>query len=243
MGFMDKIKQSASKAKEKATNFSQQYQISEKFSSVRDSVKKSVGESSAKMKEWNSTRKELAQPLEEAIKRYTVAYIGGIPAYPKKKSGFIGMNIMPDHFAFRPTIGTKDWFNDYDIPYHQISELTIEKRTISTEEILLGAGDNANQQQENVICIFYTDAEGQKLTLRIEMMTGINIYQQAATCRELMALLRQHNITEQFQNTKKETSSENDIFAQLEKLDRLKTMGILTEEEFNEKKKVLLEKI
>lgn len=226
MGFMDKVKEKASKA--------------------AGAAKQSVSESSAKMKEWNEERKEMDKPLEGAIKRYSVTYIGGLAEYPKKKSGYIGMNIMSDRFVFTPTIGTKDWFGEYEIPYDKISELNIEKRTISTSEILLGASDNANQQQENVICILYTDAQGQKLTLRVEMLTGGTIYNQAAACREFTALLRQHEITDKFQSAKKEknsTSSGGDVLAQLEKLNQLKMAGILTEDEFNAKKQDLLAKL
>ena len=226
MGFMDKVKEKASKAAEAA--------------------KQSVSESSTKMKEWNEERKEMDQPLEGAVKRYSVTYIGGLAEYPKKKSGAIGLNIMPDRFVFTPTISTKDWFHTYEIPYDKISELNIEKRTISTSEVLLGAGDSANQQQENVICILYTDAQGQKLTLRVEMLTGGTIFNQAATCREFTALLRQHEITDKFQSAKKESgsaSSGGDVLAQLEKLNQLKEAGILTEEEFSAKKADLLAKL
>ena len=147
--------------------------------------------------------------------------MGGLPEIPKRKSGAIGLNIMPDKFSFRPTITTKEWFSDYDIPYNKISELRIEKRTISTTEVLLGGGDSANQEQENVICILYTSQDNKKLTLRVEMLTGTTIFNQAAKCREFMDLLRQYDIFDKFdsKDNKTNTSSDgNDVFAQLEKL-------------------------
>ena len=127
MGFMDKLKQTATSAK--------------------DSMKKSFDETSAAMKAHNEESKELKKALDGAIARYEVTYVGGLPEIPKRKSGAIGLNIMPDKFSFRPTITTKEWFSDYDIPYNKISELRIEKRTISTTEVLLGGGDSANQEQ------------------------------------------------------------------------------------------------
>lgn len=227
MGFMDKLKQSASTAK--------------------DSMKKTIDETSANMKARNEESKELKKPLEGAYERYEVTYVSGLPEVPKKKSGAIGLNIMPDMFAFRPTITTKEWFPEYDIPYSKISELRIEKRTISTTEVLLGAGDSANQEQENVICILYTSADGKKLTLRVEMLTGTTIFNQAAKCREFMDLLRQHEITDKFESEKKQDSAAssggNDVLAQLEKLNQLKQAGILTEDEFNAKKADLLAKL
>lgn len=227
MGFMDKLKQSATSAK--------------------DSMKKTFDETSAAMKARNEESKELKKPLDGAIERYEVTYVSGLPNIPKRKAGAIGLNIMPECFSFRSTITTKEWFPDYDIPYNKISELRIEKRTISTTEVFLGAGDSANQEQENVICILYTDGDGKKLTLRVEMLTGTTIFNQAAKCREFMDLLRQYEITDKFEakdkNESNSSSNGTDVLAQIEKLNQLKLAGILTEEEFSSKKADLLSKL
>lgn len=227
MGFMDKLKQSATSAK--------------------DSMKKTFDETSAAMKARNEESKELKKPLDGAIERYEVTYVSGLPDIPKRKAGAIGLNIMPECFSFRSTITTKEWFPDYDIPYNKISELRIEKRTISTTEVFLGAGDSANQEQENVICILYTDGDGKKLTLRVEMLTGTTIFNQAAKCREFMDLLRQYEITDKFEakdkNESNSSSNGTDVLAQIEKLNQLKLAGILTEEEFSSKKADLLSKL
>lgn len=58
------------------------------------------------------------------------------------------------------------------------------------------------------------------------MLTGTTIFNQAAKCKELMDLLRRE-----------------DVLAQVEKLAKLKEAGVLSEEEFNAKKAVLLEKL
>ena len=79
MGFMDKLKQTATSAK--------------------DSMKKSFDETSAAMKAHNEESKELKKALDGAIARYEVTYVGGLPEIPKRKSGAIGLNIMPDKFA------------------------------------------------------------------------------------------------------------------------------------------------
>ena len=227
MGFMDKLKQSAT--------------------SPKDSMKKTFDETSAAMKARNEESKELKKPLDGAIERYEVTYVSGLPDIPKRKAGAIGLNIMPECFSFRSTITTKEWFPDYDIPYNKISELRIEKRTISTTEVFLGAGDSANQEQENVICILYKDGDGKKLTLRVEMLTGTTIFNQAAKCREFMDLLRQYEITDKFEakdkNESNSSSNGTDVLAQIEKLNQLKLAGILTEEEFSSKKADLLSKL
>ena len=224
MGFMDKLKETASAASE--------------------SVKKGFSDASAQIKADNEEAKELKKPLEGAIERYEFTYIGGLPDIPKAKSGAWGMNIMPDKFSFRVTRTTKDWLYDLDIPYSDISDIRIEKRTISNAEMFLGAGNDANQQQENVIVLEYTDKEGKKATLRVEMLTGVTIFNQVAKCKELMDLLRRNDILDKIK--KGEGGAQpvaDDIPAQLEKLAKLKEAGILTEDEFNAKKAELLAKM
>lgn len=248
MAFLDKLKETANTVKDKASNFAEEQQLSEKLSNAKESVKKSWDEGTAAIKESNRENKELKQALEGAIIRYEVVYIGGLPEYPKAKIGAIGMNIMPDKFSFRKTGNSKDWFNDYDIAYDSISDIHIEKRTITNAEMWLGGGNDANQQQENNICITFTTEEGKELMLRVEMLTGTTIYAQAAKCREFMDVLRQNDILKRIQKNANAENSNNssdgtDILKQIEKLASLKESGIITEEEFTQKKAVLLEKL
>lgn len=225
MGFMDKLKETAGSAK--------------------DSMKKAIGEAKENIKEQREESNALKQPLEGAYIRYEVTYISGVESIPKAKAGAIGLNVMPDMFCFRVTLGTKDWFTDMDIPYDSITDIRIEKRTISTAEVFLGGGNDANQEQENNIVIEYTDADNKKRTLRTEMLTGVTIYNQAAKCREFMDLLRQKDILELIES-KKNTGNNTggvDVVAQIEKLSKLKDAGVITDDEFNAKKAALLEKI
>ena len=177
--------------------------------------------------------------------RYEVTYISGVESIPKAKSGAIGLNVMPDMFSFRVTYTTKDWFTDIDIPYDNITDIRIEKRTITTAEVFLGAGNDANQQQENNIVIEYTDEENKKRTLRTEMLTGVTIFNQAAKCREFMDLLRQKDILERIEAKKNNGKSLGsiDVLDQIEKLSKLKDSGIISEEEFDKKKTEFLEKL
>ncbi len=132
-----------------------------------------------------------------------------------------------------------------DIPYDSITDIRIEKRTISTAEVLLGGGNDANQEQENNIVIEYTDEDNKKRTLRTEMLTGVTIFNQAAKCREFMDLLRQKDILELIESKKNTGNNAGgvDVVAQIEKLAKLKDVGVITEEEFNSKKAALLEKL
>lgn len=225
MGFMDKFKESMGNAKE--------------------SMKKAMDEAKENMREHKEESNALKQPLEGAYIRYEVTYIAGVESIAKAKAGAIGLNICPDKFGFRPTITTKEWFPEIDIPYDSITDIRIEKRTISTAEMFLGGGNDPNQQQENNIVIEYTDEENVKRTLRTEMLTGTTIFNQAAKCREFMDLLRQKDILEIIESKKKPAQAGGgvDVVAQIEKLAKLKDAGVITEEEFAAKKAALLDKI
>lgn len=225
MGIFDKVKEAAGQAKDKVTQIA-----SETASSIKAS---------------NEEAKELKKPLEGAIARYEFTYIGGLDDIPKAKSGAWGMNVMSEMFSFRVTSTTKDWLYDMDIPYDDITDIRIEKRTISNTEMLLGSGNDANQQQENVIVIEYNDKDKRKATLRIEMLTGVTIYNQAAKCKELFDLLRRNDILDRLKKGEggAKQSGGDDILGQIEKLSKLKDAGILTEEEFAAKKADLLAKL
>lgn len=245
MAFFDKLKETAGNVKEKATSFAEEKKLGEKFGEAKDSMKKAFGEAKESMKEQKAESDALKQPLEGAIIRYEVTYIGGVDSIAKAKAGAIGLNVMPDMFSFRYTYGTKDWFPNMDIPYDSITDIRIEKRTISTAEVFLGGGNDANQEQENNIVIEYTDINNKKRTLRTEMLTGVTIFNQAAKCREFMDLLRTNDILEIIESKKNNGKSAGgpDVLEQLEKLSKLKDSGIISEEEFNQKKAVLLEKL
>lgn len=247
MALFDKIKQAAVSAKDKVADFAEEKQLGEKFANAKDSMKKTWDESTAAIKASNEENKALKQPLEGAFIRYEVIYLGGLPEYPKAKHGnAVGLNIMPDKFVFTKTGSSKDWFAGYEVPYSKISEITIEKRTISNTEMLLGGGNDANQQQENNICIAFELDDGTELMLRVEMLTGGTIYAQATKCREFMDLLRQKGILKTIkQNTEMPAAqpAQPDVLAQIEKLAALKSAGVLSEDEFNQKKAELLTKL
>lgn len=65
------------------------------------------------------------------------------------------------------------------------------------------------------------------------MLTGTNIYNQAAKCKEFMALLGRENILDRIHAGSADGSNGNnagDVLAQIEKLSKLKDAGILSEE-------------
>ena len=79
--------------------------------------------------------------------------------------------------------------------------------------------------------------------LRLAMRTGGTIYKQAAKCREFMDILRQHGIMTAIKEQQQTGPQQPDILDQIERMARLRDAGILTEEEFTQKKTQLLEKL
>ena len=126
--------------------------------------------------------------------------------------------------------------------------MEIVERTISNTEMLLSSGNNnSDLRQKNVMEIKYLDEAGDEYVVRNEMLTGFTVMGQAKVCQEMLDLLRTKGIMKQFRGTgnnqSNNASSGEDVLKQIEKLATLKESGIITEEEFNQKKAVLLEKL
>lgn len=188
-------------------------------------------------------------PQEGGLIRYEVTYKGGHPDFQleKKKSPYIILDIMPDRFSFLSKPQSEDWFTGFEIPYSQVISLEIVERTISTAESFLSSGsNNSDLRQKNVLEITYLDEENNEYVVRNEMLTGTTVMGQAKVCQEMLDLLRINGILKKFKGKSDShvaSTGTDDIISQIEKLAKLKEQGILTEEEFSEKKTVLLAKL
>ncbi|RKJ01991.1 SHOCT domain-containing protein [bacterium D16-54] len=155
---------------------------------------------------------------------------------------------MPDRFSFLAKPQSEDWFTGFEIPYNRIISLEIVERVISNAEMLLSSGsNNSDLRQKNVIEIKYLDEVGDEYVVRNEMLTGTTVMGQAKVCQEMIDLLRTKGIMKQFKGTENSHSANasggDDVLSQIEKLAKLKEQGILTEEEFANKKAALLEQL
>lgn len=218
------------------------------LANAKNSIEKTVKETSETIKQKNDESKELKAPINGAIIRYAVVYGGGLVKYQKVKSGEIGLNVMSNKFIFKATSTSKEWFEDMEIPYENMIKIEVVRRKVSNAEWLLSSSssDMKAMEQENNIEFTYNDEDGKEQLLRVEMLTGVSIYGQAGKCREMMDVLRQNGLLDLINKNKskvEETPTKNDVLDQLEKLAKLKESGILTDEEFNSKKSKLLELI
>jgi hypothetical protein len=179
---------------------------------------------------------EPANPLES----YDVTYKGGLRDLPKSKVGKLKMEVHPDRFKFLPTIASKKFWPELEIPYNTISDLEIVDRTVNTFEGLAGGLNSRQLNQKNNIHITYAGAEGDTL-LRLEMLAGVTVMGQAKKCNELEDRLRNFRVRDQFvASTPVAASAGSGLSEELNKLASLKASGVLTEEEFVSAKARLL---
>lgn len=213
------------------------------------SVKTSIGDAKNSMEEKKEKSRVAKLPQEGGLKRYEVTYRGGHPEYPMSKEinkyPFIIMDIMPDRFSFLPKESSKPWFPGFELPYSQVISIEIVERTISTaESFLSSSSDNSDLRQKNVLEITYVDENNDEYVMRNEMLTGVTVMGQAKVCSEMMDLLRGNKILKLFrgkQNVNVSTQTPNtDVVEQLRKFKDLLDADIITQEEFDAKKKQLL---
>ena len=184
---------------------------------------------------------------EGLIESYGVVYKGGHPEYPKAKVGKIEFKVFEDRFEFLPTMGTKKWFKGLTIPYNSVLDLQIVQRQVGTVEGILGGLDSRQLNQPNNIHISYESDSGDKMLLRLEMLSGITVMGQAKKCQEFEDRLRAHHVREKFRCVQDEEATQakmaGDIPAQIEKLAALRDKGIISQQEFDTKKTDLLSKM
>lgn len=237
--------------KDKVSDVISDAKLDEKFDKVRQQMGDSLAEAKKSYAEGKAESNAAKAPIEGAIIKYEVTYKGGFPKKPQKKSDAVwfGLNIMEDSFIFKPELqAKKDWFGEenFVIPYDKVTKFEIVKRQVSmTEAMLSSNGDTKSLEQLNNINISYIDGEGAEQMARVEMLTGTTVYGQAAKCQELVDLLREKKILSKLNKEKSESaqSAGDDVLTQIEKLASLKEKGLLSEDEFNQKKAVLLEKL
>lgn len=225
-------------------------QLKDKTSQITDKVTTTFNDAKTQINDYRAQAAEAKLPVEGSIERYQVVYLGGFPKKPIKKNSptSFGLNIMPDSFIFKPELETRNsWYGDelFVIPYDKVVKFEIVKRQVSTTEALLSSnGDTKSLEQLNNIQIVHLDEDGNELMTRVEMLTGVTVYGQAEKCRELLDLLSEKKILGKLnKDTQKPAAPADDPLEQLKKLNALKDAGIISEEEFNEKKATLLAKI
>ena len=183
---------------------------------------------------------------ENAVKSYQTMYLGGHPENPKKVAGIVDVQLLDNCFLFKHRVAEK-YLKTFEIPYSSVTDFAVVDRTLTTGNILFGGKDAYKLQQANNVHITYDDQNGNSLTVRFEMISGVTVTGQAKVCLEMVDYLKANGIYAQFNlssaNQPAPAATNDNVLEQIEKLAQLKNDGILSEEEFQAKKAQLLEKL
>jgi hypothetical protein len=176
----------------------------------------------------------------EPLQSYDVVYKGGLRTLPKSKVGKIKLEIYSDRFELMPTIASKKFWSELEIPFGTISVLEIVERTLNSFEGLAGGLNSRQLNQKNCIHVTYAGVEGKTL-LRLEMLSGVTVMGQAKKCNEFEDRLRSFRVREQFvAGALIVAPPVGGLSEELAKLAALNVEGVLTEEEFVSAKARLL---
>lgn len=180
-----------------------------------------------------------------ALETYQVVYRGGHPDLPKPKAGGIRLLVTPKEFVFEPTTGSRKFWPRLSVPYERVSDVSIVARQVSTFEGIAGGLNSRQLNQDNNIHLAYTEPDGTGRLLRFEMLTGVTVMGQARKCTEFEDRLRNLGIRDQFATADSGASPEpsSDIPGQIAQLAKLRDQGVLTQDEFDVKKKDLLDRL
>jgi len=190
-------------------------------------------------KEMQQQMKELKLLEKEAICSYSVLYLRGLDEHLKHLLN-IKMLVFDERLIFKDALGKQRL--DLTIPYINVFDIWSEKRKVGSIAglISLGAGGGRRDfETENNFIIHYKDSQNQEKKIRFEMVTGITIFGQAQKVDEFFSEIE--SFRSKFASfTETAKTDETDIASQIEKLASLNKKGIITKEEFEQKKKELL---
>lgn len=142
---------------------------------------------------------------------------------------------------FRPTVGSKKFWHELNVPYASVKSVDVVARTVSTGEALLGGINSRQLNQDNNLNFTYMNVEGQTVVLRVEMLTGVTVMAQAGKCREFMDYLRTQGILDKFEGGPEVTPAPAASSGpSLTELAELHKQGVLTDEEFSAAKAKVL---
>ena len=257
MSLFDKVKQTANQVKDTSLKIAEEKGVTEKLTKVKnaslnfaeekgitDILNQTTDAITSPFKEASEEKK----PLEGCIQWYEVLYEGGLPYIDPKmvgaSKGAIGMNIMPDSFYFKPTYSSKGWFADLEIPYDDIKKFELIKRSVSNAEMLLSsnAASAAALATLNTMAITYIDNNGEEIYLKMEMLSGLSVQGQAKKCEAMMDILRINKILPRL-NKEPENNRQLSAISAADEIKKFKALlddGIISQEEFDLKKKQLL---
>ena len=194
-----------------------------------------------KIEQGQSNQKNSAEYLQtnhnKIVFQQSASYRGGIPDYPSSADKPGRLYVLENAIIFQ------DEQIGWNTPYNQVLKAELDLYQLPASRAFLAGGDQARmlQQVKNTVAITYLDQENIERTVKIQIHGALTIPGEAGKAQEFLNYLL--NFKGSF--LKKEETSVNpvDPLMLLKKLKELKDNGIITEAEFEQKKKDLLDKI
>jgi len=171
-----------------------------------------------------------------AYVKLMVSYDGGHPEMPtlspaKKIGGGIHLRMMERHIQLEPaTAFSKSWFESTAIDYADVYGINIVEGTGGVR---------------NIIKIDYHDVSHGEIQVRFENVAYTKSGQEAGGV-EITDCIRNYKLAEMFRTKTDDTKievGEGEVAKKLQKLVSLKEQGLISENDFNEKKKALLDEL
>lgn len=192
----------------------------------------------------NLATKGLLNRNEQVLFYQSASYKGGIKGYVDnaeenyKQSGFAF--VLAHYFAFyNNTISWK-------IPYKSISEAKLDFFQIGGVRGFLALGDVGRQLQQtkNILELTYFDNEGVERNARFQIHGALSIGGEEVKAREFLNHLLEFKGDFLNKNSGSQVGSNlSDPISQLEKLKKLLDREVITQTEFEAKKREILNKI
>lgn len=181
--------------------------------------------------------KGLINSEEEILFYQSASYKGGIQGFPSEspKNGFAF--VLKSGFAFFDKSIT------YKVPYKSIQDVQLENFKMSgTRAVFAGVNARMLQETKNILAISYSDQENINRVVRFQIHGAMTIPGEAIKAQEFL------NYFMEFKgdfsgNSFTKQSDTNTIAQKLETLKHLQQQGLINDEEFEEKKRKILDEI
>lgn len=163
---------------------------------------------------------------QNVLASYMVRYLRGLPMH-KKEIRSVQMCLLDSAFLFE----------------HKKLSLTIPYDKVEGFELVKGSRYLEDTMRAGLFEIAYIDDSNMKATILFEMWHAkINLAKNYEYCEELVRIMKSHGLFNKFINPPQSTPP-IDVPAQIKQLADLHASGILTDEEFQNKKTELLSKM
>lgn len=174
---------------------------------------------------------------QQIIFQQKASYRGGILGYPTSADKPGIAYILNDSIIFY------DNFISIRVYYNRIIDAQLDFFELRGSRAILAGGNNARMLQEikNNIAITYLDQDDNERTFKLQIHGAATIPGEAVKAQEFLNYLL--DFKGSFIKKQVDNESNNNTIETLKKLKELKDMGIISESEFEEKKRSLLDKI